>query len=258
MDSIGFDSVGVEKANAMRRHRTLRKFANFLRVLEVSVALFIMLVWSSKKVSDAGKIFIRYLRELCVVLTTPPFMFLIGNAIIITLFVKSGHFSGEHPDRDNAEPDLHDEYIQQSNRGQKVVSQTDSLAAKVTHDDESVKNSESQQKDLSETDSTVPVTSVDKQIVFWENAAPPPAGKTKLYRRTKSATIQHETAEKPSRELRRSETEKFQKRDGSWRRLSTVDELSSEEFRQKVEEFIAKQQRLLREEYVAIVNSNQT
>lgn len=272
MDSIDFDSVKLEKANAMRKYHTLRKFANFLRVLEVSVALFIMLFWSSKRVSNAVKIFSEYLRELCVVLANPRFMFLIGNAIIITLFVKSGRFSGENPDRGNAEPDLYDEYVQHSENSQKVVSQIDCAVTKVSHDDDFVKHSESQQKGFSEIDSPVPATSDDKQIVCWENALhtvlPDPVTtvtkkvpETKFYRRTKSATIRPESAEKPSRELRRSETDKFQKMDSSGsksaRRLSRVEELSNEEFRRKVEAFIEKQQRLLREENVAIVLSKQ-
>ncbi|KAL6317960.1 hypothetical protein AAG906_031008 [Vitis piasezkii] len=262
MDSIDFDSVKLEKANAMRKYHTLRKFANFLRVLEVSVALFIMLFWSSKRVSNAVKIFSEYLRELCVVLANPRFMFLIGNAIIITLFVKSGRFSGENPDR----------YVQHSENSQKVVSQIDCAVTKVSHDDDFVKHSESQQKGFSEIDSPVPATSDDKQIVCWENALhtvlPDPVTtvtkkvpETKFYRRTKSATIRPESAEKPSRELRRSETDKFQKMDSSGgksaRRLSRVEELSNEEFRRKVEAFIEKQQRLLREENVAIVLSKQ-
>ncbi|KAJ9674763.1 hypothetical protein PVL29_023974 [Vitis rotundifolia] len=269
MDSIDFDSVKLEKANAMRRYHTLRKFANFLRVLEVSVALFIMLFWSSKRVSNAVKIFSEYLRELCVVLANPRFVFLIGNAIIITLFVKSGRFSGENPYRGNAEPDLYDEYVQHSENSQKVVSQIDRAVTKVSHDDDFVTHSESQQKVLSEIDSPVPASSDDKQIVSWENALhtvlPDPVTtvtkkvpETKFYRRTKSATIR---SEKPSRELRRSETDKFQKMDSSGgksaRRLSRVDELSNEEFRRKVEAFIEKQQRLLREEHMAIVLSKQ-
>ena len=271
MDSIDFDSVKLEKANAMGRYHTLRKFANFLRVLEIFVTLFIMLLLS--RVTDTVKIFTDYLRELCVVLANPRFMFLIGNAIIVTLFVKSGHFSGVKSESSNPEPDLYEDYVHQRENCRKVGSKIDSAVTKVSHDDDFVKHSESQQKGFSGINSPIPETSEEKQIVCWENAPHtvlPDSVTTvikkvpemKFYRRTKSETIRPEIAEKPSRALRRSETDKFQKKDysddgKSPRILPTVEELSNEEFRRKVEAFIEKQQRLLREEYVAIVLSNQ-
>lgn len=254
MGSIDFDSVKLEKANAMRMYHALRKFANFLRVLEVFVALFIMLLLSSKPVSEPVRIFAEYLRQLCVVLANPRFVFVFGNAIIITLFVKSGHFSGVNPDGSNQAPDLYKEYVHHSENCQKVVSQTDD-------NDDFVKHSESHQSGFTAIDSPIPATSEDKQIVCWENAHPTvlpdpvttvtkKVEEMKFYRRTKSAPVRAEIVEKPSRALRRSETDKFL--DCSvgkpQRRLSTVDELSNEEFRRMVEAFIEKQQRLLRAE----------
>lgn len=79
----------------------------------------------------------------------------------------------------------------------------------------------------------------------------------KRYQRSKSEKMEVVQRENPDRELRRSETEKCKKivelREDTRNSSYPEDGMSNEEFRQTVEAFIARQQRLRREEEFSVL-----
>ncbi|KAF8405262.1 hypothetical protein HHK36_010163 [Tetracentron sinense] len=245
MDSFETDNVKVEKANAMLRYRRLRKFANLLRLVEVCVVL-ILLSWLSARLPIAVKISGDYFRDLFDVLVSPRFVFLVGNAIVITLFAKSGQFSSPNTTGNNAGSDFYGEFVENKVKHDKF--RTDGPASA---------------SELAE------IVYEDKQIVCEENTVTPSypdivttvtntAPDTKIYRRSQSENLKREMYEK----FQRSETEKCWKimnhgeypAEMSYREDTNT--MSNEEFRRKIEGFIARQVRFHREESLAIVLPN--
>ncbi|XP_043705115.1 uncharacterized protein LOC122654924 [Telopea speciosissima] len=111
MDCFDFDNVKAEKAKAMQRSLRLQKMANLFLYVEVCIAL-LLLSWFSTRLPFAVRISGEYFRELCLVLVSPCFVFLAGNAIILTLFAKSGKFSalGLSPNTSSTN-DIYDEFV---------------------------------------------------------------------------------------------------------------------------------------------------
>ncbi|KAB1207304.1 hypothetical protein CJ030_MR7G011625 [Morella rubra] len=218
MDSFRFYNIKAEKANAMLRYRQLQKIANLCRVIEV--CLFLVLVSRlSMQLPLAVKNSGGYFRDLTVVFVSPRFVFVIGNAIVITLFVKSGQFRARDPTaRSTSAYDLYEELIKNSEKNQKV------------------------HPDHDETWNPVKPSNSDGCVV-------------KDYRRSQSYSQNPNSVvcEKPRSVLRRLETEKCLER-SLFRERSEEnssypeDELSNEEFQRKVEAFIARQQRIRKEE----------
>jgi hypothetical protein len=215
MDSFNFYDIKVEKANAMLKHRQLQKIANLFRVIEVCVVLLLISRLSMQlplAVRNSG----GYFRDLTVVLASPRFVFVVGNAIVITLFAKSGQFSARDSTRKTSGFDLCEEFIKNTEKNQKV------------HPDETTGY-------------------LDKHATCVESTV-------KDYRRTQSYS-QNSTSrvcEKSRRVLRLSETQMFRSSsrscEGLAKNSSPDDEISDEDFQRKVEAFIAQQQRFRREE----------
>ncbi|XP_010263601.1 PREDICTED: uncharacterized protein LOC104601818 [Nelumbo nucifera] len=241
MDSFDFDNIKAEKANAMLRYRRIRKIANLFRFLEACLALIIV-SWFSARLPVAIKTSGEYFQKLCVVLVSPLFVFLLGNAIIITLFIKSDQFSGQTATASNSSHDIYDEFVKNSENRQKIRPESPEPSPEVIvyEDKETVSEG-----------STAARTYQDVQMI----------SSTKTYRRIQSEKFTHESREKLHRELRRSETEKCQKvnspdPDEKGEVTSYAEPMSNEdaeEFRRKIEAFIAKQQKFQREESMAII-----
>lgn len=214
MNSLNFYDVKVEKANAMQKHRQLHKIANLFRVIEVCVVL-VLISRLSMQLPVAVKNSSGYFRDLTVVLVNPRFVFVVGNAIVITLFVKSGQFSARDSTGKKSEFDLCEEFLKNSQKNQKA---------------NPYKN-----------------WSYDKPSTYDES-------KPKDYRRTKSYTKDTPSGlcEKSRRVLRRAETQKSRNMAHPCETLGgssyPEDEMDDEEFQNKVEAFIARQQRLRMEE----------
>lgn len=101
------DSVKVEKAKAMRRYRRFRQIAGVFRCVEFFVG-FLLLAWLSLRLPLVLKLSGEFLRQLAAVVASPIFVFLVGNAIVITLYANSRHFSGGAGDQ------LYDEFVKSS------------------------------------------------------------------------------------------------------------------------------------------------
>lgn len=244
MDSHNFiDTVKLEKANAIARYRRFRNLAKLLQVFEVIVAVT-LLSWSSTCLPAVLKLYGQYLLESSLYVLNPHVIFLIGNAIVIALFVLSRHIDAGN---NSGASDFYDYYVE------KRENQNSMAAAESQPSPEPVKE---------ET-----IGGEEKQIVCKENAArqteceavakaiDKATKQIQKFERTKSEKLKRDISVKPRKELRRSETEVRQIVVTSGNRRTTayetVDNLSNEEFRLTVEAFIEKQLKFLRQQKMA-------
>lgn len=241
-----FDNVKSEKAKAMVKYRRMRKVANMFRLFEIVLAL-ILFSWLSTCLPSVVQISVHYLKKLSVVVVSPRFVFFIGNAIILTLFLNSGHFSKKEPKEKEENTNLYEEFVKSSETRQKIYAQ----------------------------EAKSPVQEIvyqDKQTVHEQIAVPPVAihpasppltpkggrrrdAQKKTYRRSKSESVKTVVEENPQKELRRSETETRQVLENSGKSIAEL-EMSNEEFQKTIEAFIAKQAKFHWEESMAIVVQN--
>lgn len=171
-----------------------------------------------------------YFRDLSVVLVSPRFVFVVGNIIVIVLFAKSGQFSGRDSDKNSfsGAEDLYEEFLKNSEKiNQKVVC-----------------------RDMVEYRPNKQSTS---RVLAHGKRASSTSWEIKNYERSKSENLERQKKSHGGRQLRRSETEKFEENikpscEISEKSLHPEDAMSNEEFRNKVEAFIARQQRFRLEE----------
>ncbi|KAF2301868.1 hypothetical protein GH714_030042 [Hevea brasiliensis] len=180
-------------------------------------------MWFSVRLPVAVKNSSEYFKDITVILVSPRFVFILGNAIVITLFAKSGQFSGQDRTGKNSKTDIYEEFVEKSERIHGM------------HRYESgYKEKQSSSVEYIVTEATC--TSVE----------------SKNYQRSQSEKLDRATHNKSCRELRRSATEKCTKSIDSgegWVKISyPEDSMSSEEFRCKVEAFIARQKRFRKDE----------
>ncbi|KAJ4964822.1 hypothetical protein NE237_016671 [Protea cynaroides] len=254
MDSFHMDNVKAEKAKAMLRYRRLRKMANLFRCFEVFLAL-VLFSWFSTRLPVAFRISGQFFRELSGVLVSPRFVFLVGNAIILTLFVKSGKFfaQGFSPNTSAADY-LYDEFVKNNsdnNTRQKPRSDNNLLQSPATEPEEITCDD----KDTMPEEEGV-IRTLSIHAYTDEHEAP--SDSKIIFRRSRSENmkmkLKRDTEEKPPRELRRSETETCRKlgRDAekaAEEMASYAEEsMSNEEFQRTVDAFIAMHQKFRREE----------
>ncbi|KAL5563036.1 hypothetical protein UlMin_032783 [Ulmus minor] len=223
MDSINFYNIKAEKANAILRYNQLRKIANLFRFIEVLVVL-ILISRISIQLPHAVKNSGGYFRELSFFVVSPRFVFVLGNLIVIILFAKSGRFSGKRFSGD----DIYEEFIKRSEKNQKIF--PDQI--RIEH-------------------SQKPIT-LENRLVDERKCD---SSEIKSYTRSNSAIL--ERPRKSNRQLRRSETQKiegnFQSGEKVEKSLYPEDAMSNEEFRLKIESFIARQQRFRIEEEYSVI-----
>ncbi|KAL2328978.1 hypothetical protein Fmac_022405 [Flemingia macrophylla] len=182
MDSF---NLQAEKANAILKHRKLRRLATLLRILEVC-AVVVLASRLSLHLPDAVRNSSQYLRDLSLFMNNPRFVFLVGNIIIIALFAQ---FSATNVGQQN----LYQEFAPGR-----------------------------------------------PETVFVATKPRVRAGEKKVYRRCETEVVR----EKRRRVLRRCETKRIKAEE----EMAPEDGMSNEEFRRTVEAFIARQQRIRREE----------
>ncbi|XAR73844.1 hypothetical protein NMG60_11007949 [Bertholletia excelsa] len=242
MGVFEFDNVKAEKAKAIRRFNRLQTLAKLFRLAEICLGL-VLLSWISAWLPFAVRISGEYFRRLIAVAVSPLFIFVLGNAIVVTLLAKSGLFSGKNPAVDHAETDLYEELVKSSGKefdyGYENCSP--SSESEVLYQDKEI---------ISE------ASTVARKVDEVENATDTVPDK-KSFQRTQSENLTRENLERPFAKLRRSQTEKCRKSmDSDEVPPETgylVDELSNEEFQRTVEEFIAKQVKFHQAEKLAIV-----
>lgn len=87
--------VKAEKANAILRYRRRQKITTLFRFMELVVFLFVISRFSIQLPVAFFKLSGDYFRGLSVTVISPRFVFLLGNAIIIVLFLKAGQYSSQ-------------------------------------------------------------------------------------------------------------------------------------------------------------------
>ncbi|KAL1554292.1 hypothetical protein AAHA92_14869 [Salvia divinorum] len=203
MEAFNFEDVRVEKANAIAKYRRIQRITSLFRFVELFVFLIVVSRFSAQ-FAVFLKLSGEYLRGISVVaLISPGSVFVVGNAIVIVLFLISRRFSVERS------TDFYDEYVE------KCRSNSNQIQPQIC--------SKSVEKCRS-----------NSNQIWSKSVEKSTRAEREAIRRTKSANLERR------RDLRRSMSEKCRKR--------AQEEMSSEEFRQTVEAFIARQQRLLREE----------
>lgn len=222
MDSFQINNLKVEKANAILKNRQLRKVGNLFRLVEICVLLVLISRFTTKlpvAVKSSGE----YFKDLSIILVSPRFVFIVGNAIVITLFAKSGQFSAQDSTTENSRNDIYEEFVQKSEKSQNT--------------------------------SRFEVGNRGKQNICEEMMIADgvcTSREAKIYRRSQSENLKHVNCNKSCKELRRSGTEKYSKSTDSSERLvknsCPEDYMSNEEFRCTIEAFIERQKRLRREE----------
>lgn len=234
MDAFDFTTNKMENRVILIFH-SFKNVAKLFRIVELCVGVFVLL-WSSTRLPFAVKISGEYFRQLISVILSPLFIFLISNLIVLTLFFKSGRFSGDSPTVCNsAETELYDSFVAKEDSSGNF---TDGNSSSAPARDETVYQ--------------------DKQTILEVNA-PTVTEKDfcpQIPRRTKSEKFERGSNKEIYGKLRRSETEMCRKIDNSGNSSETVypvDELSNEEFQKAIEDFIARQIKFHQEEKLAIV-----
>ncbi|KAM1650338.1 hypothetical protein ACFX15_002906 [Malus domestica] len=217
MDSVNFYDIKTEKANAILKYRQLRKLANLFRLIEV-LAVLLLLSRFSVQLPHAVKNFGSYIKDISGFMVSPRFVFVIGNVIVIVLFAKSGRYSAKDSSTGSSGDDLYEEFVQNSEKNQKLRGDVIEYQA--------IKNT-------------------PKDSILTEKA--PQNLEVKNFTRSQSENLEHEICKSSRRLLKRSETEKFKKNvQPGGKPAGSVypeDGMSNEEFRSKVESFIARQQK---------------
>lgn len=222
MNRLNINHIKVEKANAIKfRYQKLRKLTNFFRVFEILLILAVISRLSFQLPLAIIKLSSDYIQHLSIYLVSPKFVFIVGNAIVITLFVNSGHLNNNY-----------------SNTKTPKTCSYERKNTKMQH-----KNSVKKQEKTEESAIMAMIFSTPEHQVI------------KIYQRSKSEKIKREKTDKNYSGLRRSNTEiKSLKgsdqcsKDAKEGHSYPEDHMSNEEFQKTIENFIAKQQRLLREE----------
>ncbi|KAK4424129.1 hypothetical protein Salat_1606300 [Sesamum alatum] len=218
MESFNFHDIKVEKANAISRYRRIQRITTLFRFVELFVFLIVVSRFSTQFALSL-RLSGEYFRRISVALISPRFVFLVGNAIVIALFLKSGRFSGG--DREKA-ADFYEEYVEKCRKNQQACSKEEEKKAFDAHKSHGVRHAE------------------------------------KTMHRSNSENLERSAqANGRRRELRRSMTEDCRKIHDPEPKAAAAaagscsyaeDEMSNDEFRRTVEAFIARQQKFLREE----------
>ncbi|XP_009768527.1 uncharacterized protein LOC107785472 [Nicotiana tabacum] len=222
MESFNFKNIKAEKANAILRYKRLQRITTLFRAMEICI-FFVIISRFSTQLTFVSKLFAEYFRELPLALISPGFVFVLGNVIVIVLFLKSRESYAKDNSSTSTITDFHDEYMKE-------------CAKHITnYSEQSISNCREQSlKQGKQSINNYREQSV-KQCILGEREV------GRKIRKSRSENLlcvpQHEETR---RELRRSATVVC--------RRNVDDEMSSEDFRRTVEDFIARQQRLLREE----------
>lgn len=241
MDAFDIDNVKAEKAKALLKFNRLRTIANLFRLVEIFLVV-VLLSWISSRLPFLVKISSDYFRRLIALILSPLFIFLITNAIVITLLAKSGRIFRRAPTGlNNAETDFYEEFINISQTGPGNPPPVPEPEP-IVYDDKEI---------ISELISVAPKGNEEIEIAAVR------ASEFKIFERSKSEKLMKRSLEKTCGKLRRSETEICRKvADSGEDPASVVEELSNEEFQRTIEEFIAKQVKFHKQEILAIVPVN--
>ncbi|KAK4340355.1 hypothetical protein RND71_041817 [Anisodus tanguticus] len=245
MESLNFQNIKLEKANAMLRYKKRQRVTTLFRFIEFCI-FFVVISRFSTQLPLTFKLSTDYFKGLSVTLISPRFVFVLGNAIVIILFLKSGQSSAKDDSTNNVKIDVYDEYKQKCSMNKEAFYEQSKKQGKQSIVVEEAYCEQSKKQSIL----------VERQI------------EKKIHRsHSDNAICLSHDEKKPRKKLTRSATVGCRKviSTDSVKPVMTMtttsypeDEMSSDEFRRTVENFIARQQRFLREEEFSAVVSYET
>ncbi|KAL3583530.1 hypothetical protein D5086_014591 [Populus alba] len=272
MDFNNFDTVKAEKANAMLKYNNLQTLTKVFRLLEFCLAL-ILFSWIFNKLPFAVKISGEFLRYLAGIIASPLFVFLLSNGIIATLIAKSGRFSGENHGADNADTQLYEELVKNTDSNRNcpkpfLSENPDLLLSHAATATATEMETTTKEEEVVFQEKHIVISEENTSTRNRENGDEDHAPDAEIYsdldsdcekrkfRRTKSEKMEKKNYVKEKKQLlRRSETEKLGS--GEENLLCRENELSDEEFQRAVDEFIARNLMFRRQESMSVVVQNQ-
>ncbi|CAA7056957.1 unnamed protein product [Microthlaspi erraticum] len=249
MDSIDFNNVKAEKAKALRRFNRFRRVGRFFRAAEICVAL-LFACWTFSRLPFAVQISGEFLRRIAGVISTPLFVFLLGNSIVVVLLTRSSHQkTGAAASAASAETEIYQALVRSVENRSKPSDED--LTEEIVYDDKEVIVTE-----LSSNPN--PNLIADENIPHVEIDSDSSSDQLKVYGRSKSDVVSAKQSPDmvSKRALQRSETEKCGKMEDHSNKNYPEDNLSNEEFQKTIEAFIAKQLMFRRQESLAVVVHN--
>ncbi|PIN21703.1 hypothetical protein CDL12_05619 [Handroanthus impetiginosus] len=227
MEGQMFDNMKFEKEKAIARFNRLRRVVKLWQIFEVLV-VFGLISWSSTRVPAVLKVTGGYFVEFSTYFFNHHVVFLIGNAIIVFLFMlcrqNDVNLSGGG--------DFYDDYVKYSEAAHQRESSTLSPLANTEVPPVAESSGADEEKQI------VAHSQCDDVTAAIEKAT----RQIKRFQRTQSEKLKQEIAVRPQPELRRSETGNCRKTaSSSWSSdAAEIENLSNEEFRQRVDAFIDK------------------
>ncbi|PHT92721.1 hypothetical protein T459_00603 [Capsicum annuum] len=253
MESLNIHNIKVEKANAKLRYKKRQRVTTLFRFIEFCI-FFVIISRFSTQLPLGIKLSTDYFKGVGVTLISPRFVFVLGNVIVIILFLKSGQSSDT---TNNVKIDLYDEYKQKCSTNKEVcceqIEKQSILVEKAYF--EQIKKQRKQ--------------SIHVEKAYCEQSKKQRKQSTHVERQvTKKIPRSHsdnslylssDEKKHPRKSLMRSATVRYTENVKPTTTMTTTsypeDEMSNEEFRKTVENFIARQQRFLREEeFEAVVS----
>ncbi|KAL0432405.1 UNVERIFIED_CONTAM: hypothetical protein Slati_2574800 [Sesamum latifolium] len=230
MEPRVFDDVKFEKEKAVARFNRFRRLVKLWQLLEVLV-VFGLISWSSARVPAVLRITGGYFVEVSTYLFNHHVVFLIGNAIIVLLFMLCRQSDDVSL---SGSGDFYDDYVKYSEAAHRRETTT------TLPDDMPAEESGSvtgEKQIVLRADETKRIPQCDDVAAAIEKAT----RQINRFQRTQSEKLKQEIAVRPRRELRRSETENNRETVSSGPSdASEIETLSNEEFRRRVDAFIDK------------------
>ncbi|KAL0438517.1 UNVERIFIED_CONTAM: hypothetical protein Slati_2334700 [Sesamum latifolium] len=231
-----FDVVKFEKEKAIARFNRFRRIARLWQIFEV-VVVFGLISWSSARVPAVLKVAAACFVEFSAYLFNHHVVFLIGNAIIVLLFVLCRQSDSASPPGGG---DFYDDYVKHSEAARQPES-TPSPTPDTAYSPptEAVTGGGDEEKQIVVcTEETTAVSQCDDVTAAIEKAT----RQIRKFQRTQSEKLKREIGVRPQPELRRSETQNRRKSVSCGERFDAaeIERLSSEEFRRTVDAFIDK------------------
>ncbi|XP_015068771.1 uncharacterized protein LOC107013355 [Solanum pennellii] len=216
MESLNFHNIKSEKANAMIRYKKRQRVTMFFRFIEFCIFFVVISRFSTQ-------LPLNYFKGFDFTLVTPRFVFVLVNAIVIILFFKSNSST------DSIKFDLYDEYTQKYSIYYEQ-SKKQSIAVKEANCDQQRKQSIVAERRL---EKRIHRSHSENTLCLAHDE------KKSRKRMNRSATVGC---------LKNIDTDSVKPAMTTKSYSYPEDGMSNGEFRKTIEAFIARQQRLLKEE----------
>ncbi|KAL6574355.1 hypothetical protein OROHE_001259 [Orobanche hederae] len=235
-----FDIVKFEKEKTVATFNLFHKIAKLRQIFEAVVVLGLV-SWSTARVPAVARTATVYVVQLSTYLFNHHVVFLIGNSIIVLLFVLFRRNGAVHQAGASG-GDLYDEYVKHGEAGLRgeaaLPSPRETACRPPSEEVGGGGGGRAEEKQI--------VVSAEETVVIAQcndvaSAIEKAARQIERFQRTQSEKLRREIGARPQADLRRSESH------NSWKSVSSgnqfgaaadMERLSSEEFRRTVDAFI--------------------